>query len=60
MNAIVWLLIFYSSNGALTVDNINTQANCEALAAVVSADVYALNGTNPPHRCVAVRKRMTP
>ena len=60
MNALVWLLIFYSSSGVFTVDNINTQPNCEALATVISADVQALSGLNPPHRCIAVRKRLTP
>ena len=54
---IVWILIFYGSTGPLVIDNIRAQANCEALAQVILADVMALNGQQPPHRCVAVQKR---
>jgi hypothetical protein len=54
---IVWVLIFYISGGPLVIDNIRAQANCEALATTISADVNALTGTNPPHRCIAVQKR---
>lgn len=54
---VVWVLIFYVSGGSFIIDNIRTEVNCEALATVITADVHALNGTNPPHRCISVQKR---
>jgi hypothetical protein len=53
----VWVLIFYISGGPLVIDNIRTQPACEAAAATIIADVFALNGTLPPHRCISVLKR---
>jgi hypothetical protein len=54
---LVWVLIFYVAGGAVVIDNIRTQAACETLAGVMTADVRALNGLEPPHRCVSVLKR---
>jgi hypothetical protein len=53
----VWVLIFYGVNGFFVVDNIRTQAVCEALATVVTADVKAATSYTRPHRCIQVAKR---
>jgi hypothetical protein len=57
MSAVVWVLIFYGVGGFFVVDNIRTQAVCEALATVVTADVKATTGYTRPHRCISVAKR---
>ena len=54
---VVWVLIFYAASGPLVIDNIRTQAACEAAAATITADVLNLSGYSPPHRCVSVLKR---
>jgi hypothetical protein len=53
---IAWVLIFYGLNGFVVVDNIKTQAVCEALASVITADVKQATGFTRPHRCINVRK----
>jgi len=53
----VWVLIFYAASGSLLIDNIRTQAACEAAAATISADIQNLTGFTPPHRCISVLKR---
>jgi hypothetical protein len=53
---LVWVLIFYVVQGPVVIENIKTQADCEAAANVIYADLTKYSRNRPPHLCFSVVK----